>query len=416
MSATLSDVTAKLLERYDSRRGALPGSLTRRDAAASSFRIAGLPSVRDEAWRHTSLRLIGDIIGRAPSQAGTVSNLLDRLPGVDGGRVVAIDGQVRDDLLRQPDGVRIYRLADRPDIALDRPASRQLTDLNAMLAEDGAVIEVAAGVDAGVLVLASLATGSVDAFHPRYVVRLGEGARLSLLEFDVGTGNYLHNAALAVTVGRGATFLHARVQNESRTAASIATIDLDLAASGVANSFTLNVGAQLARAETHVRIVGEGATAHLNAVQLLSGRQHGDVTTVVRHEAPDCASRQTVKNVVTGHARAVFQGKIEVARAAQKTDAYQMNQSLLLSPDAEADSKPQLEIYADDVKCSHGATVGELDAEQLFYLRSRGLPLPEARRLLTEAFISGALEEIDDVRLRAPIEAAVAATWAEWQQ
>ena len=151
MSATLSDVTAKLLERYDSRRGALPGSLARRDAAAASFRVAGLPSVRDEAWRYTNLRLIGDIIGRASLQAGTVSDLLDRLPAVDGGRVVAVDGQVRNDLLRQPDGVRIYRLADRPDIALDRPVSRQLTDLNAMLAEDGAVIEVAAGVDAGVL-------------------------------------------------------------------------------------------------------------------------------------------------------------------------------------------------------------------------------------------------------------------------
>jgi Fe-S cluster assembly protein SufD len=416
MRATLDDVTATLLERYGSRREVLPGSLARRDAAAASFRAAGLPSVRDEAWRYTNLRLIGDIIGGISSQAGAVSDFLEQLPAVDDNRVVTVDGQVRDDLMRQSDGLHAYRLADRPEVVLERPAARQFTDLNAMLAEDGAVIEVAAGVDAGVLLLASVATGTVDAFHPRYVIRLGDGARLSVLEVDFGAGSYLHNSALIVTVGRNATFLHARIQNESRAAASIATTEMELAASSLVNSFTLNVGAQLTRAEAHVRIVGEGATAHLNAVQLLSGRQHGDVTTVVRHEAPGCASRQTVKNVLTGHARAVFQGKIEVARAAQKTDAYQMNQSLLLSPDAEADSKPQLEIYADDVKCSHGATVGELDAELLFYLRSRGLPLPEARKLLIEAFISAALDEIDDARLRAPVGAAIGAAWAEWQQ
>ena len=150
-------------------------------------------------------------------------------------------------------------------------------------------------------------------------------------------------------------------------------------AGGTYDSFNLNLGARVARTEVYARLAGERAATHLNGAQMLGGVQHGDFTTVVSHDAPSCASRQTVKNVLSGRSRGVFQGKIEVARVAQKTDGYQMNQALLLSPDAEIDSKPQLEIYADDVKCSHGATVGELDAEQLFYLRSRGIPEAEAR-------------------------------------
>ena len=134
--------------------------------------------------------------------------------------------------------------------------------------------------------------------------------------------------------------------------------------------------------------------AHLNGAQLLSGPQHADFTTVVRHDAPPCTSRQTVKNVLAGRSHGVFQGRIEVARAAQKTDGYQMNQALLLSPDAEIDTKPELEIFADDVKCSHGATVGELDAEQLFYLRSRGIPDAEARAMLVRAFLAEALDAV----------------------
>ena len=172
------------------------------------------------------------------------------------------------------------------------------------------------------------------------------------------------------------------------------------------------MGGRLARAEIHATLSGPDASAHLNAAQLLGGVQHADFTTIVSHDAPNCASRQTVKTVLTGRSRGVFQGKIEVARAAQKTDGYQMNQALLLSPDAEMDSKPQLEIYADDVKCSHGATVGELDPEQLFYLRSRGVPVAEARAILVRAFLDAALEPISHEAGRAAMEDAIATWWA----
>jgi Fe-S cluster assembly protein SufD len=149
----------------------------------------------------------------------------------------------------------------------------------------------------------------------------------------------------------------------------------------------------------------------LNAAQILTGVQHADFTSVVRHAAPNGTSRQTVKNVLAGRSRGVFQGRIEVARDAQKTDGYQMNQALLLSPDAEVDSKPELEIFADDVKCSHGATVGELDAEQLFYLRSRGVPVAEARAILVRAFLSEAIEAVAHDEARALLERAVRDWW-----
>jgi Fe-S cluster assembly protein SufD len=146
-------------------------------------------------------------------------------------------------------------------------------------------------------------------------------------------------------------------------------------------------------------------------VQLLAGVQHADFTTVVRHAAPSTTSRQTVKHVLTGRARGVFQGKIEVARGAQKADGYQMNQALLLSPDAEVNSKPELEIYADDVKCSHGVTVGALDAEQLFYLRSRGIPQSEARAMLVRAFLDEALDPIENEAARTAMEQMIDSWW-----
>jgi Fe-S cluster assembly protein SufD len=288
--------------------------------------------------------------------------------------------------------------------------------LNTMLAEDGARLDVPAGTDGGVLVLASLADGSKAhpvAFHPRHAIRLGAGARLTLIEIAAGHGVYLHNPVTEVVVGEGATLIHIRLQDESATAFHAGTLYADIAARGVYDSFTLNIGARVARTEIHARLSGPDGAAHLNAAQLLRGHQHGDFTTVVSHDQPNCASRQTVKNVLDGHARGVFQGRIEVARGAQKTDGYQMNQALLLSPDAEIDSKPELEIFADDVKCSHGATVGELDAEQVFYLRSRGIPEAPARAMLVRAFLAEALEGVADEGARAMLDGALDRWWEQ---
>ena len=219
---------------------------------------------------------------------------------------------------------------------------------------------------------------------------------------------------LSATVADGANLVHLRLQQDATTAFHLSTVYADVAAGGTYDSFALTLGARLARMEVHANLNGAAAAAHLNAAQLLGGNQHADFTTVVRHAAPNTASRQTVKNVLSGKSRGVFQGKIEVLRVAQKTDGYQMNQALLLSPDAEMNAKPQLEIYADDVKCSHGATIGELDGEQLFYLRSRGIPDAQARTMLVRAFLSEALDPIAHEGARAAMETAIA-TWWEGQ-
>ena len=268
---------------------------------------------------------------------------------------------------------------------------------------------MADGVDAGTLVLASLATGG--AFHPRHAIRLGTGARLTLVEVNLGAGAYLNNPVFSVSVAEDATLVHLRIQNESPGAFHLSTLYAEVGARGTYDSFLLSLGGRLARVEVHARLAGEKSAAHLNAAQLLGGGQHADFTTVVAHDAPATTSRQTVKSVLTGRSRGVFQGKIEVSRHAQKTDGYQMNQALLLSGEAEIDSKPQLEIYADDVKCSHGATVGELDPDQLFYLRSRGVPEAQARSILVRAFLDETLDPIAHEAAREAMEGMISAWW-----
>jgi Fe-S cluster assembly protein SufD len=413
-SSALQSSALAFLTRFEGLRARLPGDVAVRDEAAGILRVAGFPGPREEAWRYTSLRPLADIEFNEPlTPVADCADLLARVPALDAPRLVFVDGRFRDDLSTVP-LLASVRVGGPAFGALAQPQSETLVALNTMLAEDGADISVAAGIDAGTIVLVSLGTdlhGRAVAFHPRHTITLAEGAKLTLVEIAVGEGVYLHNPVTTISVAAGATITHLRLQDESRAAFVLSTLYADVAEGGVYDSFTLALGGRLSRAEIHARLAGPNAMAHLNAAQLLGGNQHADFTTIVSHDAPNCGSRQTVKTVLTGKSRGVFQGKIEVARAAQKTDGYQMNQALLLSPDAEMDSKPQLEIYADDVKCSHGATVGELDAEQLFYLRSRGVPAEQARMMLVRAFLAEALDPITHEAARHAMEAAVERWW-----
>ena len=406
---------AAFLARYAGLRARLPGDAIAREDGAAAFRLRGLPGLRDEAWHYTSLRPLAETRFAGPlTPVADCAALMARLPQIDAPRLVFVDGRFRDDLSVVPSLVAV-RVGGPAYGQLARPQREQVVALNTMLAEDGAAVEVAADSDGGTLVIASLGTGgSVDrpaAFHPRHALRLAAGARLTLIEVAIGDGAYLHNPVWEISVGAGATLTQLRLQDESLAAFHLSTLYADIAAGATYDSFALMLGAKLARLEVHARLAGRHATAHLNAAQLLGGTQHGDFTTVITHDAPSCISRQTVKNVLTGHARGVFQGKIEVVRDAQKSDGYQMNQALLLSRDAEVDSKPQLEIFADDVKCSHGATVGQLDPEQMFYLRSRGLDEAAARAMLVRAFLAGALDPITHTAGRVALEAAVDRWW-----
>ena len=331
----------------------------------------------------------------------------------DAPRVVLVDGRYQPELSTPPDLVDIETFAERPDFGRLPDMRLPMVALNTMLADDGLHLRVAAGVDAGTLVLLSLAVDNhrPTAFHPRHSIHLEPGARLTLVEIARGEGTYLRNVVTEAVVAEGATLTHIRLQDEAQSAFHLNTTFAEIAERGVYDTFVLTLGARLSRSEIHARLKGPGGAVHLNGAQLLGGQQHGDITTVVAHAAPNCASRQTVKNVLSGRARGVFQGRIEVARAAQKTDGYQMNQALLLSPGAEIDSKPQLEIYADDVKCSHGATVGELDADQLFYLRSRGIPEETARSILVRAFLAEAIDPIAHEGARTLLEQAIESWW-----
>ncbi len=408
------------LSRYEGLTQRLPGTPAPRQEAADILRRSGLPTMREESWRYTNLAALAETKFHEPltEASGFVADAdLPDLEGFAGvPRLVFIQGRfnVAESIL--PEGAIVRSFAASADFGvLPQPGRERLVALNTMLAEDGAIIEVPEGVDAGTVLLISAGHdiyGTAVAFHPRHAIRLAAGARLTVIEVAVGHGQYLHNPVTEITVAASAQLTHVRLQNESPAAFHLATIYADVAADATYHGFTLSTGARLARTDVHARLSGAGGHAAVNAAQLLRGTQHNDFTTVVNHDAPGCQSRQTVKHVLAGRARSIFQGKIEVSRTAQKTDGYQMNQALLLSPDAEVDCKPQLEIFADDVKCSHGATVGELDADQFFYLVSRGIPREEARAMLVRAFLGEALDMVTDARARAMLDRVIDAWWA----
>lgn len=379
---------AVFLDRID--LDGLPGDTAQRNRAAAQFREAGWPGKRLEAWHYTDLRPLRSIEFARP-EAAEIDPA--SLPALDVPRIVFVNGQFSSALSSSIEG--LGRMSGMP-LSAPKPGLPMVL-LNAALTTDGARLTVPDGVDAGTIALISIADArNPAAIAPRHRIELGRGARLALIEVNQGSGTYLHDPVTEISLAEGANFRHYRLQNEASEAFHLATIFADVSRDASYDSFTLNRGARLSRNEFHVAISGSGASVHLNGAQLLGGSQHGDFTSVVSHDAPGCASRQTVKSVLMDRARGVFQGRIEVARVAQKTDGYQMNQALLLSPEAEIDSKPELEIFADDVKCSHGATIGAIDPEQIFYLRSRGIPEMEARAMLIRAFLDEALEPVTD--------------------
>jgi Fe-S cluster assembly protein SufD len=412
---TPDEALSGFLARYDGLRARLPGSAAMRDAAADVLRQRGWPTPRDEAWHYTNIRpLVGLEFHEAVADTQAGARLIGLLPAVVGPRLIFVDGRFRPDLSVLPPDIHVGSFASEGAFGtLGQPSREPMVALNTMLAEDGIVIDVPAGFDAGFLMLAQLTSGTHrrTASHPRHRIRLGRGAALVLLEVSAGEGEYLNNPVIEIEVGARAHLTHGRLQQDSDRAFHLGTVYVDTAAEGVYDGFSLALGARLGRTEIHARLGGAKAAVHLNAAQIMGGTQFSDFTTAIAHDAPNCASRQTVKSVLTGKSRAVFQGRIEVARVAQKTDGYQMNQALLLSPDAEINSKPELEIYADDVKCSHGATVGALDPEQLFYLRSRGIPEDAAKMMLVRAFLTDAFEAVSHDGLRAVFEHAVEGWW-----
>lgn len=247
-------------------------------------------------------------------------------------------------------------------------------------------------------------------YTPELAITLEEGADLTLIERHTGAGAYWKNMVTRVNLAAGARFRHIRFQDDSAEAVNTNMVKITLDRDSVYDGFSFNLGGKLTRHEMRAVLSGAGGEIHFNGLNLLQGKQHGDTTIVIEHAAPHCASNQFYRSILDDEARGVFQGKVHVHKIAQKTDGYQLSNALLLSPRAEMDTKPELEIYADDVKCSHGSTCGQLDEEPLFYLRSRGLNEAEARLLLVQAFVDEVVDKIQDDA----VKALVSQRSAEW--
>ena len=443
MTPIRTDAENALVAAYGVARPGLAGGeavARRRDEALAAFMRSGLPHRRVEAWHYTDLRAaLHDVLALAePPSAAVIADVrrsLDarapRILGAEAVRLVMVDGTyvpALSDAAEIPAGVVVRTLADAlaKDDTLSFAALPEgglggddaALALNAAFMNGGLVIEVAAGtrVDRPIELVSIASAARPQSFFMRSLVRLGSGAALTLIETHAaGDGSAVQkNDALVFDLAERAEIEH--VATFSATAADsihVSTLLAQLGERAQLASFALVTGAGLLRRQGFLRFEGGHAKASLAGVNLLRGRQHADTTLVVHHVAPHCESREFFKHILDGAATGVFQGKVVVAPGAQKTDGVMKSQAILLSADATMNNKPELEIFADDVVCGHGATCGELDADQVFYVQSRGLPRPEAEALLIEAFAAAAIDRVESVPLRDMLLGRVQAWLAE---
>jgi Fe-S cluster assembly protein SufD len=386
-----------------------------RAAALARFGALGWPSRREEAWRFTDLRPLQ----RAPYlPASGDAPAVDDAPWRLGGlafRLVFANGRFApqlSDVANLPPGAWLastaQTLVERPDLvetALEESdiAGRQpFASLNAAFFADGFVLALDPGValDRPVEIIHLGQSTAPHSFQLRSAVLLGASSRARLSESFAGSGDYWTNEVVAVRLAPDAALAHVRLQDEAPGAIHFAMTRAALDRGARYDGFTLTLGARLSRHDVQVRLDGTDAFCRLDGAYLLRRDQEATMATFVDHAAPGGTTRELFKGVVDDRAHGIFIGKIAVRPDAQRTDAHQLNRNLLLSPRAAIDTKPELEILADDVKCSHGATVGDLDEEAMFYLRSRGMKLEDARRLLIEGFATEALDRIEDRDLR----------------
>ena len=407
-----------------------------REAAMARFRTQGLPHRKVEAWKYTDLRgQLKDAFKPALlEKSGLATAALDAalgssLAGLRCIRVVLLDGS----LIRvsAPAGYEsgngyilgsLGKLLDADDAGWVRPLLERheradqdrIADLNAAFVTDGAVLRIEPGIALGLPIHLVLATraGEAQAVSTRNLIEIGAGASATILETHVSLGDGAArqvNAVTQVRVQDGARLRHIKVLAEGEVALHLGSWQVDVGAEARYHGFQLSESPHLARNQLFLTFEGEGSEAQFNAAFLGRGQSHLDTTLVIDHTVPRCTSRELVKGVLDGEARGVFQGKVIVREGAQKSDGKQMAKALLLSPSAEFDSKPELEILADDVVCGHGSTVAEIDEEQMFYLRARGIKEAQARALLIEAFIGEALDTVEDEAIAAALrERAIA--------
>jgi Fe-S cluster assembly protein SufD len=395
----------------------------RRDRAASRFAEVGFPTTRNEDWRFTNVTPIAE--ARYPLAQGAFKQAAALVEGVNvpgAVRLAIVNGEfvpALSDLSTLPKGLRIAGLRDGVRDASDGLEQHLATvfnidahpfaALNTSLLDDGVAIFIAKGaaIETPIhIVTVTGADSAAVAAHPRVLVVAGENSQVRIAQTFIGAANsaYFTNSVAEVVVGEGAIVDYYTDQRESENAFHVANLQAYVAAKGVFASHAFLTGAKIMRHDIGIALKGEGADCTMNGVYLADGDRLMDTHTSLDHAMPHCTSHELYKGILAGRSKAVFNGRIIVRIDAQKTDAKQTNRALLLSDEATINSNPQLEIFADDVKCTHGAAVGQLDEEAMFYLQARGLTRIEARDMLLHAFAGEVLEGVKIPALREQIE------------
>ena len=400
----------------DSLAAGFDGDASRRAALDDALRD-GLPRARSEAWKYTSLRAL-ERRAFAPVTAATATVDAALLRDIPAPRLVFVNGRFdagHSDTIHLPPGVELRPLSEalagddaRATNFLERRFEHPdeiFARLNSALSNDGAILRVEAGIRVEApmhLVFVGVAGDTDAAWHARHLIELRTGASLSVVEHHLAEGGHAHlgNALVHVHLAADSRLVHARVQDESARATLFTRTDAVLARNARYERIDLELGAALSRHELNVRLEGQGAKLHASGVLVATGKRHLDTRLGIEHIARDTSCDLLWRGLGAGRGRAVFHGGISIRAGADGSNANLSNKNLLLSDTAEIDTQPVLEIHADEVQAAHGATVGQLDPTAMFYLRSRGLPEADARRLLTTAFCREVVATVDPPVLR----------------
>jgi Fe-S cluster assembly protein SufD len=412
----LTPAETALIDAFGGRLSLLPGDgavTVRRDNAIERIK-AGLPTKRIESWHYTDLRRLLTAVPAFDETAEAKAVA----PVLKGSSVFAVLNGVSSAKTEKVEGVSVERVADKLTDGSFAPAlePRGFDDavgaLNAAFVADGYFLDIADGAElAQPIELQNVQAGGQT--HVRLPVRIGDRAKAVVVERQTGTGAAFVSSVANVLVGDGAELTWLIVQEQPDAATHLGQFNAWLGKDAKLVVFVMNAGGKLVRQEVNVLTKGEGSTFTLRGINLLAGDTHTDVTMVLDHAVPHTSSTEVIRNVVTGKARGVFQGRINVHQYAQKTDAKMACNTLLLSDDGEFSTKPELEIFADDVVCGHGATVTEIDRNHLFYLMARGIEEKTARGLLVKAFVAEVIEELEDEAIVEALESRLDQWFAE---
>lgn len=407
----LTTVEEALVSTFADKVHALPGNadtIHARDAAIEAIKSNGLPTRKVEAWHYTDLRRL---MAGLPTGDGKSAAAMSAI--LDGSHILSIENGVAQ-LSGQPDGLNVELIADAlgadvggyvPEFFGDDDAIGQI---NAAFVSGGYRLAVSDDVELSEPIEIQTRTSDTLA-HSGHVAAIGAKASATFVDRSFSAGTAMTTAVTHVTVKDGATVNWIVVQEEGEDASRLAKLVFDIADGATVNLFIANFGGKLIRQEVHARCAGENSHLDFRAINMVGDETHCDITLVLDHQVPNTTSEETVRSVVTGKGQAVFQGQIRVAQIAQKTDAQMAANTLLLSDEAGVSVKPELEIFADDVICAHGATVAEIDENHLFYLMARGISEKTARGLLVEAFVDELVEELDNEQLVEALECRISA-------